>query len=71
MIDVSMREALQRIKEECYTVMKCEDCMLYWICPFLRTIEQPPCKFDVNAIVRGCGRRVFEEGGKEHGGKES
>lgn len=69
MSDVSLREALQRIKEECFTKMRCEDCALYWICPFLRTTEQPPSKWDVNAIVRGCGRRVYEE--PENGGEQN
>lgn len=67
-VDVSLREALQRIKYECSTKAHCEDCALYWICPFLRTAIQPPSNWDVTAIVRGCGSRVYEE--REDGGAE-
>lgn len=31
MIDVSLHDTLQRIKEECDSHMHCEDCALYWI----------------------------------------
>lgn len=61
MNDVSLSDALQRIKEYCSTIDHCEDCALYWICSYMFVSEQPPSKWDVNAIVRGCGRRVYEE----------
>lgn len=60
--DKKVKEALKTLKDYCLS-RGCDNCGIYSICPYIRTLTVPPCDWNVDEIMSsdvGTGTKHIE-----------